>query len=221
MPLMHHTESETSPRSIPLRSEVPLSDTWNLTPLYLNADAWEENFTKLQADYGEISNFRGKVAESALALRDALEFEKSIDLRTERLSQYAALRVAENAADDASLSREARFDSLRVKIGEAFSFLVPEIQEIPDENFDRYLADRVLIDWVIPLKEDPPLESAHLERQRRATAGAGLLGVAGVSRDFLAAYQCGHEVWLCPRSERTGTRTDAKFFFLVSPAAGT
>ena len=54
-------------------------------------------------------------------------------MRIERLNQYAALRVAEDASNDASLSREARLDSLRVRIGEAFSFLVPEIQAIADE----------------------------------------------------------------------------------------
>ena len=72
-------------------------------------------------------------------------------MRVERLSQYASLRVAEDSSNDGSLSREARLDSLRVRIGEAFSFLRPEIQAIPDETFDRYLADEALVEWVIPL----------------------------------------------------------------------
>ncbi len=184
MPLMHHTESEPPPRNVPLRSEVPLSDTWNLAPLYLNADAWEEDFAKLQADYGNVSKFREKVGESPLALRDALEFEKSIDLRVERLSQYAALRVSENAADDASLSREARFDSLRVKIGEAFSFLVPEIQAIADENFERYLADPVLIDWVIALKKIRRLKAHTLSANEERLLALGSSALRGYQETF-------------------------------------
>ena len=93
------------------------------------------------------------MGESPATLRDALEFEKGVDMRIERLSQYAALRVAEDASNDASLSREARLDSLRVRIGEAFSFLFPEIQAIADETFDRYLADEALLEWVVPLKK--------------------------------------------------------------------
>ena len=120
----------------------------------------------------------------ALALRDALEFEKSIDLRAERLSQYAALRVAENAADDASLSREARFDSLRVKIGEAFSFLVPEIQEIADENFDRYLADPVLIDWVIALKKIRRLKAHTLSVNEERLLALGSSALRGYQETF-------------------------------------
>jgi oligoendopeptidase F len=153
MPLNDHVETEVRTRSIPLRSEVHPSDTWDLTPLYPRDEAWEENFRQLQADYGKISDFRGRVGESPATLRDALEFEKGVDIRIERLSQYAALRVAEDASNDASLSREARLDSLRVRIGEAFSFLFPEIQAIADETFDRYLADEALLEWVVPLKK--------------------------------------------------------------------
>lgn len=153
MPLIYHTEIETGTRSVPRRSDVHPSDTWDLTPLYPSDEAWEEDFKRLQADYGKISDFRGRVGESPSTLRDALEFEKSVDMRIERIGQYAALRMAEDASNDASLSREARLDSLRVRIGEAFSFLFPEIQAIADEVFDRYLADTVLVEWVIPLKK--------------------------------------------------------------------
>ena len=153
MPLSHSTETEARPRSIPPRSEVPPGDTWDLTPLYPRDEAWEKDFRELQAGYGMISNFGGRVGESAATLRDALEFEKGVDLRFERLTQYAALRVAEDASNDASLSREARLDNLRVRIGEAFSFLFPEIQAIADETFDRYLADEVLVEWVVPLRK--------------------------------------------------------------------
>ena len=165
MPLIHHIEAEAATRSIPLRSEVPLGDTWDLTPLYPSDGAWEEDFKRLQADYGKISDFRGKVGESSSTLRDALEFEKRIDIHMEQLGQYAALRVAEDASNDASLSREARLDNLRVRIGEAFSFLVPEIQSIDDETFDRYLNDAELAEWVIPLRKLRRLKPHTLDRE--------------------------------------------------------
>jgi oligoendopeptidase F len=181
MPLNHLTETEAAARKVPLRSEVLLSDTWDLTPLYLGDEAWEQDFKQLQADYGKISDFRGRVGESPSTLRDALEFEKSVDIRVERLSQYAALRVAEDASNDASLSREARLDSLRVRIGEAFSFLFPEIQAIPDEAFDRYLADEALAEWVVPLKK--------LRRLRPHTLTAGEERLLALSSSALRGHQ--------------------------------
>ena len=151
MSLTHHTESEVAVRTVPRRSEVLAAHTWDLTPLFRGEDVWDKDFRALQADYLQVSSFRGKVGAGPQGLLEALEFEKSIDLRVERLSQYAGLRVAEDSSNDASLSREARLDSLRVRIGEAFSFLVPEIQAIPDETFDRYLAHEALVEWVIRL----------------------------------------------------------------------
>jgi oligoendopeptidase F len=184
MPLSHHTESEVAIRTVPRRSEVPLVHTWDLTPLFHDEDAWEEDFKALQADYLQVSSFRDKVGASAQELRAALEFEKSIDVRVERLSQYASLRVAEDSSNDASLSREARLDSLRVRIGEAFSFLGPEIQAIPDEAFDGYLSDEKLTEWVIRLKKLRRLKPHTLSASEERLLALGSSALRGHQETF-------------------------------------
>jgi oligoendopeptidase F len=184
MPLTHHTESEVAVHTVPHRSEVLLAHTWDLTPLFRGEDAWEEDFKALQADYLQVSSFRDKVGASVQAVRDALEFEKSIDIRVERLSQYASLRVAEDSANDASLSREARLDSLRVRIGEAFSFLGPEIQAIPDEAFDRYLSDEKLTEWVIRLKKLRRLKPHTLSASEERLLALGSSALRGHQETF-------------------------------------
>lgn len=184
MPLIHHTESEVATRAVPHRSEVLSGDTWDLTPLYPEDEAWEKDFRTLQAEYGNISLFRGRVGESAQTLREALEFEKSVDMRIEQLNQYEALRVAEDSSNDASLSREARLDSLRVRVGEAFSFLGPEIQEIPDEIFERYLADEALIEWVIPLKKLRRLKPHTLSANEERLLALGSSAMRGHQETF-------------------------------------
>lgn len=184
MPLSHHTESEVAVRTVPRRSEVPLVHTWDLTPLFHDEDAWEEDFKALQADYLQVSSLRDKVGASAQELRAALEFEKSIDVRVERLSQYASLRVAEDSSNDASLSREARLDSLRVRIGEAFSFLGPEIQAIPDEAFDGYLSDEKLTEWVIRLKKLRRLKPHTLSASEERLLALGSSALRGHQETF-------------------------------------
>jgi oligoendopeptidase F len=184
MPLTHHTESEVAVRTVPRRSEVPLVHTWDLTPLFRDEDSWEEDFKALQADYRQVSSLRDKVGASAQELRAALEFEKSIDVRVERLSQYAGLRVAEDSSNDASLSREARLDSLRVRIGEAFSFLGPEIQAIPDEAFDGYLSDEKLTEWVIRLKKLRRLKPHTLSASEERLLALGSSALRGHQETF-------------------------------------
>ncbi|MGA7215217.1 MAG: oligoendopeptidase F [Terrimicrobiaceae bacterium] len=184
MPLTHHTESEPAARRVPQRSDVPPGDTWDLTPLYPEAEAWEQDFKLLQAEYGKIADFRGRVGETPATLRDALEFEKSIEERIERLNQYAGLRVAEDSSNDASLSREARLDSLRVRIGEAFSFLSPEIQAIPDETFERYLAHEALAEWVIPLRKLRRLKPHTLTAKEERLLALGSSALRGHQETF-------------------------------------
>jgi hypothetical protein len=158
--LMSMTESHT-----PLRSEVPESDKWDLTPLYETPEAWEVDFQTLQSDYVRVADFRGRLGESPSVLAECLEFEKKIDLLVEQLNQYAALIVTGDSSDADALSREARLDSLLVKVGEAFSFISPEIQAITDGEFERFLDDKELSEWVVPLRK--------LRRRKPHTLTAG------------------------------------------------
>ena len=150
---------------IPLRSEVPESDQWDLKPLFQSAADWETDFVRLQQTFEGVAKFRGHVGDSAKSLAEVLEFEKQIDLLTDQLNQYAALCTAGDSADAEALSREARLDSLLVRVGEAFSFIAPEIQAISDDLFEEFLGASELRDWTIPLRK--------LRRRKLHTLAAG------------------------------------------------
>lgn len=150
---------------IPLRSEVPESDQWDLKPLFQSAADWDTDFVRLQQTFEKVAKFRGHVGDSAKSLAEVLEFEKQIDLLTDQLNQYAALCTAGDSADPEALSREARLDSLLVRVGEAFSFISPEIQVISDDLFEKFLAAPELRDWTIPLRK--------LRRRKLHTLAAG------------------------------------------------
>lgn len=144
---------ESGPTNLKARSEVPAADTWDLSPVFPDDEAWEKEFADLSARYGGISAFKGTLGKSAAALAAALAFETSLDRSTERLGQYASLRLSEDGADSKSLDREGRFSSLCAKISEACSWVAPEIQEIPDEAFALFLEDPILADWRISLRK--------------------------------------------------------------------
>jgi len=142
---------EAPVKGLKTRREVSPGDTWDLTPLFADDAAWEAEFNTLAARYGEIASFRGTLARSARDLLDLLEVEKSLDRSSERLGQYAGLRLSEDGSHAPALDREGRLQSLGAKISEACSWVSPEIQAIPDGQFDAYLADPLLSEWVLPL----------------------------------------------------------------------
>ncbi|MEO8206109.1 MAG: oligoendopeptidase F [Chthoniobacterales bacterium] len=173
-----HDVSENTSRGVPNRSEVRADDTWNLIPLYASAQDWEDDFKGLQADYVKVADFKGRVGESAETLLAVLEFEKTVDMRIERLNQYAALIVVEDAANADSLSREARLQNTLTRVGEAFAFLSPEIQAISDDRFETFLSDSALEEWKIALRKVRRFKPHTLTagEERIMALGAAVLG---------------------------------------------
>ena len=164
---------------IPTRGEVPVADTWDLTKLYPSDEAWQAAFADLQAQWPAVAGFRGRVTESAQTLLEVLEFEKALNLKIERLSHYAMLRISEDASDAGNLTREGVLQNLLTKIGEAFAFVLPEIQALDDAAFERYWADPLLVAWQIPLRKLRRLKPHTLsgaEERLLALGAAALYG---------------------------------------------
>jgi len=184
MSFVYHTETTGAARSLPVRSEVLLEDTWDLTPLYSSAAAWEEDFQLLLARFPKVAEFRGKVTESAATLLEVLEFEKSVDLLVEKLGQYASLRTTEDSANNESLSREGKLESLLVRVGEAFSFLAPELQAASDEAFDGFLRDPLLSEWTVPLKKLRRLKAHTLSANEERLLALGSAATRGHGETF-------------------------------------
>ncbi len=131
----------------PTRDQIPDSDKWDLSHLFTNADKWSEDFAWVQTAFPRLTTWKGRVGESAVTLAELLEFEKTIDLKIERVYHYASLQLAENSANPEYLARMGQLQNLLTVIGEATAFLVPEIQAIADETFAQYLEDPALAEW--------------------------------------------------------------------------
>lgn len=173
-----------APPGLKTRSQVPLADTWDLTPIFPDDASWEAELSDLAARYGGIARFRGTLGRSASDLAAALEFEKSIDRSTERLGQYAGLRLSEDSSNDASLDRDGRLSSLCAKISEACSWVSPEIQEIPEETFASFLGDPVLGDWLIPLRRLRRLKPHTLGNKEERLLSLSMPVLGGHSETF-------------------------------------
>jgi oligoendopeptidase F len=166
--------------AIPTRAEVKIEDTWDLTATYESPEKWQADFAKLQEEFPKVSEWKGRVGESATTLRDVLEFEKGLDLRLENLRIYSQLKCAEDASNAESLARQSQIIGLYTRVAEARAFIAPEIQALDDATFNGFLADPALSEWKIPL--------THLRRLKPHTLSGSeerLLALAsGVLRGF-------------------------------------
>jgi oligoendopeptidase F len=141
----------TTTRQIPIRSEIPEADTWDLTQIFKSEEEYRKAFSDQRDRYSKIAEFKGHLGETAETLLAGLEYEKELEQIAERLGHYASLKNSEDSSDDNNLSRRAELTNLLTKVREACSFINPEIQAIPDDQFQLFLDDSKLRDWRISL----------------------------------------------------------------------
>jgi oligoendopeptidase F len=169
---------------IPTRAEIADPDKWDLTHLFSNVDKWKEDFRWIEQTYPQIKEWKGRLGQSAKNLADCLEFEKTLDLKIERLYHFASLQLAEDSANTEYLARVGQIQNLLTKIGEAFAFVVPEIQAIDDEKFTKFITDPTLADWRIRLHKIRRLKPHVLSEREERILALGAAAIDGYDDTF-------------------------------------
>lgn len=169
---------------VPSRDQVQISDTWDLTQLFLTPNDWLVSYEKVQVDYLAISQWRGRVGESAATLRAVLELDRDLSLRIERLGHYASLLTSGDSASAEHLAREAQLENLLTRIGEATAFVGPEIQAIDDLTFAALLKDVHLAEWWVTLRKQRRFRSHTLTANEERLLALGSSALRGHGETF-------------------------------------
>jgi oligoendopeptidase F len=168
----------------PTRADISDSDKWDLTQLFANTGKWQEDFAWLQRTYPEFEHWKGKVGESARNLAEVLEFEKSLDLKIERVYHYASLQLAEDSTNNEFLARIGQVQNLLTKIGEAAAFVVPEILAIDGEKFCKFIADPKLAEWRTKLQKIRRMKPHVLSVPEERLLALGSVALSGYDDAF-------------------------------------
>ncbi len=135
-------------KKIPYRDEIPDNDKWDVTPLFASAEEWEKLYAEIENSIHEYNNFEGKLHQSFSIFLQAIEFDLSISRSIDRLFTYAHLKGDEDTTNQDAQAILQKAHSLYQRVSEASSFLVPEIQSIPDPIMSNYLSNHKLMPYV-------------------------------------------------------------------------
>ena len=113
-----------------------------------------------------------------------LEFDKTLDLKIERVSHYASLQLAEDSANPDYRARMGQLQNLCTKIGETASFIVPEIQAIEGRRFAQFLDDPVLKEWRISLHKIRRMKPHVLSEKEERLLALGSSALDGYDDTF-------------------------------------
>ena len=109
------------------RSEIKEEDTWDLSVLYKNTEAFKEEYKKLKEDIKEIEKYKGKLLESADTLLNFLKLEDTLERRLYKLYYYAHLNFDVDTTSAKSLELTAEISQLITVYSTLTSFVDPEL----------------------------------------------------------------------------------------------
>lgn len=113
---------------------------WDLTDLYATDAAWEAKRAELAEAIDRLPRLKGTLGNSSAALADALTEISAANKEMSRLFAYANLKYDEDQRKPQSQDRYQKARNLGADLGEAVSWLSPEILRLGTEKVEAYLA---------------------------------------------------------------------------------
>ncbi len=117
---------------------------WNTGDVFLNDEAWEEAFRKLEkTDFGK---YKGTLncAENVLKYFKA---EEDYEVALLRVYLYAHMKHDEDVGNTKYSSCFARVMTLFARVGAETAFATPELTALPEEKLREFAADKRLTDY--------------------------------------------------------------------------
>ncbi len=124
--------------TLPLRSEVPNQETWNLESIFATAAAWEAALKEVESRLPEIAVFQGRLAEGPQTLIACFETVESILRLAMKVMVYGMLGSSPDTSDQAAQARAGQGRGLMAKAGAAAAFLDPELLTIGFETLRKW-----------------------------------------------------------------------------------
>lgn len=149
------------------RSEVAAENRWKLEDLFDTVAEWDSEYALVQQLVSKAQQFQGKL-NSADALKACFELEDDISLHAERLYVFANMRHHEDTTDPKYQALSEKAQKMSVKVGEALSFVSPEILSLSDEQLDAFIEDDALKAYRFTLVELKRQKAHVLSKQEEA-----------------------------------------------------
>ena len=145
----------TNITTLPLRSEIPVEQTWDLASVYATPADWEAACAELKAQLPELAAFRGRLAEGPATLLAFLEPMQAAGVLLGKIFIYASNGASVDTGDQVAAARAGQARTLMANYAAAVAFFDPElvaigldkveswIEATPDLAFFSHYVDRL------------------------------------------------------------------------------
>ena len=134
-------------KTIPLRKDIPDEHKWDLKPLFRSDNDWEKGVAEVESRIDLYADYKGRLQDSVDVFKEAIDFHLSLTRKMESIYTYAHLKSDEDKSNQFYLGLHQRAVSIHTRASESASFMTPEIQSIPDDQMNSFLADDSLEEY--------------------------------------------------------------------------
>ena len=121
-------------------AEPALPTVWDLTHLYPTPAAWDAERAALEQALPGLASHKGRLGESAAALKAALQAISDLNRRGARLFVYATLKGDEDLQVAADQERRQLAQALVARFGEATAWVNPEVLKVGRDKIEAFVA---------------------------------------------------------------------------------
>ncbi len=160
---------------LPSRQDVAVDDTWDLTAIYPDRDAWLAAIAGVRDDLPALGAAAGTLGSGPQALLDILRLENGIGERLNRIFAWAGLQKDQDNADNEAVVAFDQAVQLSVACAQAASYIEPELLALPDGTVESYLATEPQLAMYQQALDDLLRQRAHVldAATERILAAAG------------------------------------------------
>lgn len=124
--------------TLPTRDQVAVEDTWDLSLMYADRDAWEADVKLAQEMGKKLAAQEGHVCDSAQSLLQTLQQNTDLYRKLVHLDVYVSCLSDQDTGNDTHQEMSQRFCSIIAGIQSSISFITPEILELEPAQLESY-----------------------------------------------------------------------------------
>ncbi|MES5925609.1 oligoendopeptidase F [Bacillus cereus group sp. MG9] len=128
-------------KSLPNRNEIEEASTWRLEDIFQTDAEWEKEFQAIKELLPKLTEFKGKLGDSADNLLEALQYEDEISMRLGKLYTYAHMRYDQDTTNSVYQALNDRATNLYSQVSSSTAYIVPEILSISEDTLQTFLQE--------------------------------------------------------------------------------
>ncbi|MYL32221.1 oligoendopeptidase F [Pontibacillus yanchengensis] len=129
-------------KELPKREEIPEERTWRLEDIFSSDEEWNQEFEAIKQLIPTITEYQGKLHESADTLYNLLKLQDEVANRVGKLFTYAHMRNDQDTTNSHYQEMNTRAENLLTQVGSAMSYIDPEILAMEEGKVGQFISEK-------------------------------------------------------------------------------